>query len=90
MVACLIGFPIDETKNGVVGILEAVESLLEHGIDQLESTVLLAFGHDEEISGKNGAKHIGKLLKSRNTKLDFILDEGIYCLSVKSIYHLLV
>jgi carboxypeptidase PM20D1 len=35
------------------------------------------FGHDEEISGFQGAAEIAKLLESRQIKFDFILDEGM-------------
>jgi len=42
-------------KNGVVGILEAVEWLLRNGF-QPRRTVMIAFGHDEELGGFNGAQ----------------------------------
>ncbi len=41
-------------QNGVVGILEAVETLLERGHEPQRS-IYLAFGHDEEVMGNNGA-----------------------------------
>ena len=63
-----------DVKQGVVGILEAVEGLLKAGF-QPERTVYLAFGHDEEVSG-NGAKAIANLLESRGVKLAFVVDEG--------------
>jgi len=64
-----------DDKAGVLGILEAVEHLLGGGF-QPERTVLLAFGHDEEVSGVNGAKNLAALLRQRGAKPDFILDEG--------------
>lgn len=64
-----------DDKAGVLGILEAVEHLLGRGF-QPERTVLLAFGHDEEISGVNGARNIAALLRQRGVKPEFILDEG--------------
>lgn len=64
-----------DDKAGVLGILEAVEHLLASGF-QPERTVLLAFGHDEEISGVSGARQIAALLRQRGVKPDFILDEG--------------
>lgn len=64
-------------KNGVVGILEAVEALLAQGYSP-ERTVYLAFGHDEEIGGLKGAAAIVELLASRNVKLAYVLDEGMF------------
>ena len=63
-----------DVKQGVVGILEAVEMLLKTGF-QPERTVYLAFGHDEEVSG-SGAKATADLLESRGVKLAFVVDEG--------------
>lgn len=64
-----------DDKSGVLGILEAVEHLLARGF-QPERTVLLAFGHDEEVSGRDGARNIAALLRQRGVRPDFILDEG--------------
>ena len=41
-----------------------------------EKTVLLAFGHDEEIGGKAGAGQIAALLKNRGTRVSYAIDEG--------------
>lgn len=64
-------------KNGVVGILEAVEALLNQGYSP-SRTVYLAFGHDEEIGGLQGAAAIVDLLASRNVRLAYVLDEGMF------------
>lgn len=64
-----------DDKSGVLGILEAVEHLLGRGF-QPERTVLLAFGHDEEVSGRDGARNIAALLRQRGVRPEFILDEG--------------
>jgi carboxypeptidase PM20D1 len=64
-----------DDKVGVLGILEAVELLLAQGF-QPKRTIYLAFGHDEEIGGRNGAVKIAALLQSRGVTLDYILDEG--------------
>jgi len=64
-----------DIKNGVVGILEAVEYLLKEGF-QPERTVYLGFGHDEEVGGEHGAKAIAALLESRGVSLGSLLDEG--------------
>jgi len=62
-------------KIGVTGMLEAVEGLLKNGF-RPKRTVYLAFGHDEEVDGSEGAREIAKLLKSRGVKAEWILDEG--------------
>lgn len=64
-----------DIKVGVVGILEAVEHLIKEGFTPTR-TLYLAFGHDEEVGGLNGASHIASLLKSRNISLEYVLDEG--------------
>jgi len=65
-----------DDKASMLAILEAVEQLLEQGF-QPERTVYLAFGHDEEVSGRNGAARIATLLAQRNVKLASVLDEGL-------------
>ncbi|MDI6401043.1 M20 family peptidase [Balneolaceae bacterium ANBcel3] len=64
-----------DVKGGVMAILEAVEGLLERGFTP-DRTVILAFGHDEEIDGIHGACQISRILKDRGVKLKFLLDEG--------------
>jgi carboxypeptidase PM20D1 len=64
-----------DDKSGVLGIMEAVELLLRQGF-QPERTVLLAFSHDEEIGGGEGAHAIAELLASRGVELEYLLDEG--------------
>ena len=64
-----------DDKNGVIGILEAVEYLLKQGF-QPERTVYLGFGHDEELVGESGAAAIAELLESRGVELASLLDEG--------------
>jgi len=65
-----------DDKVGVLAILEAVEILLEQGF-RPKQTVILAFGHDEEIGGVAGAGQIAALLKSRGVRLEYALDEGM-------------
>jgi carboxypeptidase PM20D1 len=64
-----------DIKCGVIVWLEAVEALLAEGIVP-ERTVHLAFGHDEELGGTEGAAAIAKLLEGRGTKLALLFDEG--------------
>ena len=65
-----------DMKQSLMAILEAVEFLLENGVIP-KRTVYLAFGHDEEVGGTNGAARIARLLESRGIELDFTLDEGL-------------
>jgi len=69
-----------DDKASVLAILEAVEYLLTEGV-QPRRTVYLAFGHDEELGGRNGAAKIAELLRARGVELEFVLDEGMNILS---------
>jgi carboxypeptidase PM20D1 len=64
-----------DDKVGVLAILEAVEFLLKQGFRPSQS-ILLAFGHDEEVGGIAGAAKIAELLKGRGVRLKYALDEG--------------
>lgn len=64
-----------DDKASVITILEAVEGLVAENF-RPRRTVLLAFGHDEEVGGDEGALAIAKLLESRNVRLQWVLDEG--------------
>ncbi len=64
-----------DDKASLIGILEAVEMLLQENF-QPRRTIYLAFGHDEEISGQQGASRIVELLQSRRIEPEFVLDEG--------------
>lgn len=65
-----------DDKVSVLGILEAVESLLASGY-QPERTLYLGFGHDEEIGG-SGANAMANHLEEQGIELEYILDEGYY------------
>ena len=58
-----------------MAILEAVEILLSLGA-RPRPTILLAFGHDEEIGGVAGAARIAEHLKSHGIRVKYALDEG--------------
>lgn len=64
-----------DNKSAVVGSMEAVEMLLAEGFRPAR-TILLAYGHDEEVGGLRGAREIAALLARRGTKLESVLDEG--------------
>lgn len=65
-----------DAKHIVMGTLEALEYLLEKGFRPNRS-FFLAFGHDEEASGFDGASYISALLQARNVTLEYLLDEGM-------------
>jgi carboxypeptidase PM20D1 len=65
-----------DDKGNLLAILEAVELLVREGF-RPRRTIYLAFGHDEEAGGENGARRIADLLASRGVKLDLVLDEGL-------------
>jgi carboxypeptidase PM20D1 len=64
-----------DDKSRVIAQLEAVEMLLAQGF-QPRQTVVLAFGHDEEVGGPRGAAAIAKLFEQRQMRFEFVLDEG--------------
>lgn len=64
-----------DDKGPLVGICEAVELLLREGFTP-KRTVLLAFGHDEEVGGSNGATRIAEMLAGRGVRAGLVLDEG--------------
>jgi carboxypeptidase PM20D1 len=64
-----------DDKGSLFCILEAVEILVARGF-QPERTILLAFGHDEEVGGYRGALAIATLLAERGVRLESALDEG--------------
>ena len=65
-----------DDKVSVIGIMEAVEMLLQEGFLPARS-VYLAFGFDEEIGGNNGARSIAEYLQKKEVKPEFVLDEGL-------------
>ncbi|KAI8633250.1 peptidase family M20/M25/M40 [Xylariaceae sp. FL1651] len=66
-----------DCKNNLIGILEAVELLLDAGFEP-KRTLVLSFGFDEEISGWHGANYLAKALIDRYGKdgAAVIVDEG--------------
>ena len=66
-----------DDKGSMIAILEAVTYLLEQGFRPAR-TVYLAFGHDEEIGGREGAGAITEVLRGRGVRLAWSLDEGSF------------
>jgi len=64
-----------DVKLALTASLEAIERLIEVEF-RPQRTVYLAFGHDEEIGGRNGAAKIANLLEERGVRVAFTLDEG--------------
>ncbi|MDA9981715.1 M20 family peptidase [Gammaproteobacteria bacterium] len=64
-----------DMKQSLMAVMEAVEYLVDSGFKP-DRTIYLAFGHDEEIGGHNGAAKIVELLQARKVQLEFTLDEG--------------
>jgi len=64
-----------DDKGYLVAVMEAMETLLRAGFEP-RRTIMVAFGHDEEVLG-SGAKAIARLLGERNIHLWFVLDEGM-------------
>jgi len=65
-----------DDKGNLLAILEAVEALVNDGFKP-RRTVYLAFGHDEENGGQQGAAAIARLLAERHVHCEFALDEGL-------------
>ena len=64
-----------DDKASLFAILEATEALLGAGWTP-KRTVILIFGHDEEIGGSAGAGGAAELLSERGIRPFMVLDEG--------------
>jgi carboxypeptidase PM20D1 len=64
-----------DNKSALMAQLEALERMLEQGYAPAR-TLYFAYGHDEEIGGRDGAARIAETLRSRGVHLAFTLDEG--------------
>lgn len=71
----IIGRGTMDDKGTLVGLMEAVEKLLEESFVPAQ-TIYLAFGHDEEVGGANGAAAIAAHLKTKGIHAAMALDEG--------------
>ena len=65
-----------DNKASLLGIMEAIECLVEKGF-QPKRTIYVVSGHDEELGGIQGALKIAVLLKGRGVTPDYVLDEGM-------------
>jgi carboxypeptidase PM20D1 len=64
-----------DDKIGVIALLEALELHLAEGL-RPQRSVYLAFGHDEEVGGADGAGRIAEHFERQGVRFDFVLDEG--------------
>ncbi len=66
-----------DMKNHLMGVMEAVEALLEEGFVP-ERDVYLCFGQDEEVvaNENGGAVSMMRVFKERGIHLDSLIDEG--------------
>jgi carboxypeptidase PM20D1 len=64
-----------DNKSALLAQLEAAEWLLSQGHAPARS-LYFAYGHDEEIGGRDGAARIADALRARGVQLAFTLDEG--------------
>ena len=74
-----------DMKNHLIGVMEAVETLLEEGYVP-QRDVYLCFGHNEEVMAEGelcGATCMMNWFKERGIKLDSVIDEGGAILEVK-------
>ncbi|TFG75321.1 MAG: M20/M25/M40 family metallo-hydrolase [Flavobacteriales bacterium] len=71
----VIGRGTMDDKSSLMALMESVEMLLKESF-RPSHTIYLAFGHDEEVGGKNGAGKIAAHLKNKGVKAAMALDEG--------------
>ncbi len=64
-----------DDKGGLMALMESVELMLKNNI-QPNRDIYLAFGHDEEVGGLEGAAKIAQHFKQQNIEFEFVLDEG--------------
>ena len=74
-----------DCKGFLISIMEAVERLLDEGY-RPERTVYLAFGHDEEVGGWEGAYNTANLLKTRDIEAEYVLDESGFIVDGEPLY----
>jgi carboxypeptidase PM20D1 len=64
-----------DDKVGVISLLEAAEALLADGFAP-RRTIVFAFGHDEEVGGREGAARIAQRLRELGLQFEWMVDEG--------------
>lgn len=64
-----------DDKQGLIGLLEAAQRLLAVGFKPRRG-ITFAFGHDEEISGPEGAVALAARIQERGMRFAWMVDEG--------------
>ena len=64
-----------DDKASALGILEAIEALLNQGITP-RRTVHVAFGHDEEVGGTRGGRALSERITAGGVSPALVVDEG--------------
>jgi carboxypeptidase PM20D1 len=65
-----------DDKCTVIAVMEAVEALVDAGFTPAR-TVYIAFGHDEELGGREGARVVAETLEARGMgRAALVVDEG--------------
>lgn len=64
-----------DMKGMLFSILEGANSLIQEGF-QPEQDIWIAFGHDEEVSGRQGAVKIAQYFKEQGLEFGAVYDEG--------------
>ena len=64
-----------DDKVSAMGILETTEMLLKENYEP-QRTIYFAFGHDEEVGGKNGAQAMVEYFLQQKISFEYVLDEG--------------
>ncbi|NDV43031.1 M20 family peptidase [Flagellimonas sediminis] len=71
----IIGRGTLDDKSSLMALMESIETLLKESFTPSQ-TIYLAFGHDEELGGENGAQKIAAYLKDKSIHAAMTLDEG--------------
>jgi carboxypeptidase PM20D1 len=65
-----------DDKGSLMATLEVLERFVERGMRPKRS-IVFAVGHDEEVSGRDGAMSIAKVFRASNLRFAWALDEGL-------------
>lgn len=65
-----------DMKSQLVSVFEATQMHLREG-KMPKRSMYFCFGHDEEISGKDGATAMANVLRGEGLQFEFIFDEGM-------------
>ncbi len=64
-----------DCKHQLISIMAALERLIEEDYEP-KRDIYLAFGFDEEVGGKKGAKKIAEYFRNNDIYFEYVLDEG--------------